>query len=270
LNKLLLFSTILLSSNAFADYSDIVNTDNSIELGATSLKMNYQEMNDGRLGSVAGIADSETGTLDGTLLRMKSIFADRYYLSTEYTFYAGTVTYTGSYYGESYGSLVIPDLNESVQDWNFSGGVIIYKNDENMLTPFFQYILHDWERSINGGESYRASYVMGGVMWQYSPIKKLVISTSYSIGKTRDATLTDNDLPYDDSGNYPLGREKITCVTLNINYALIDNIHLFAEISSIRSAYGSSNTVVTGSTASWEPASTTDYTKFNAGIGLNF
>jgi hypothetical protein len=260
---------ILFSSNAFADYSDIVKSDNAIELGASTLKTNYREINDGRLGTIAGIADSETGTMDGTLIRTKSMFAERYYLSAELAFYAGSINYTGSYYGETYGSLVIPDVNESVQDWNFSGGVIIYKNEENMLTPYFQYVLHDWERSINSGESYRSSYIMAGLLWQYSPVKKLVFSTSYAIGKTRDATLTDNDQD-NDTGIYPLGLEKITCATLGINYALIDNIHIFAEISSIRSAYGASNTIVTSAGSSWEPSSTTEYTKVNAGIGLAF
>ncbi len=58
----------LVSSAAFADSTDIVNSNNQVGIQAMTTNVNYTETGDGRLGSQIGTLDTENGNLDGYAL----------------------------------------------------------------------------------------------------------------------------------------------------------------------------------------------------------
>ena len=266
ITAVLLFSAI--SSTAFADVSDIKASNNQFGIQATSTTLDYTETGNGQLGTSTGTLDTETGRLSGYALSisaMQDLWLGNDYVAAEYGRTSGKTTYTGSLQGGVFGS-VVSTSTAGLTDYSLRYGKGFIANSKLMLTPYLEFGSHEWDRGVNLGETYNHNYYGIGVLGQFSPVRKLVLSANAMIGSTFKSNI---DVVGAFSG--ALGNSSLYKAGIGADYAFTKDFHGSAGVDYVHFNYGISATYpIGGGLVAWEPDSKTTYTIARIGLGFAF
>ncbi len=267
--------TILFSTSAFADNASIKKANSQIGIQFISTDVDYKEFG-GQLGAPAGLLDTEKASINGfgiNLSVMKDFILGNDYFKFDFTHNKGRTNYVGSYIGSNagYGS-VKSTSGASLIDFDFRFGKGYEISNNIMLTPYLEIGRHEWDRGVNAGENYKNEYLGIGVMPQYSPFDKLVLSASALVGRTFSSNI---DVKADASNllfNASLGTSTIYKVGASIDYAFSESIHgsIGADFTNFK--YGISDPVPLDNNFyyAFEPGSKTKYSTLRVGIGYSF
>ena len=94
-----------------------------------------------------------------------------------------------------------------------------------MVTPYLGVGTHDWKRNPGYAEDYSNDYVGGGLLVQYSPPPRLVLSANGLVGSTFNSNI-------DVAGAFsaPLGNSTFWQTGLSADYAVTRSIHVNAGV----------------------------------------
>lgn len=254
--------------------SDIVNSNNQIAVQFVTTNFAYKEVADGtRIPTEpAGLAlDSETGWAPGvgvSLSLMRNWFVDNLYFNFQYSYLNGSTDYKGALQScvtpGCYGSVVGKD-GAVVNDFDFRFGKGFQLHPSVMVTPYLGVGFQDWERKVNAGEEYSHGYVGGGLLVQWNPIQRLVLSANGLVGTTFGSNI---DVTGAFSG--ALGDSTIYKAGISGDYAVTRNIHVNAGVEWESFKYGESAQYPLGGGSVWEPDSHTDFVTVKVGVGYAF
>lgn len=259
-------------STAFANTSDIKASNNQIGFQLMSTNVDYTEIGDGTL-TPTGTLDTEKGHVPGyslSISTMQDWWLGNDYIEAEYDHASGTTNYTGalctlaggcgafgSYVGTSGASLT----NYSAR---YGAGLIV--NGLLMLTPYVEFAHHEWDRGVNSGELYTSNYSGIGVLGQYSPANRLVLSANALFGRTFGNNI---DIPGSFSG--ALSNSNLYRAGAAADYAFTKYFHLNVGVDYMSFKYGISALYpLGGGYYTWEPDSKTNYTTVRVGLGYGF
>lgn len=259
-------------TTAFADVSDIKASNNQLVFGIMSTNVDYTETGDGTL-TPSGTLDTEKGRVPGyslSISTMQDLWLGNDYIEAEYDHASGNTNYTGalctpagvcgafgSYVGTSGASLT----NYSAR---YGEGLIV--NDLLMLTPYVEFAHHEWDRGVNWGELYTSNYSGIGVLGQYSPASRLVLSANALFGRT-----FGNNIDVTGSFSGALGNSNLYRAGAAADYAFTKNFHLNVGVDYTSFQYGISALYpLGGGYYAWEPDSKTNYTTVRIGLGYGF
>jgi opacity protein-like surface antigen len=267
-------SCALISINAIANTTDIKSANNQIGIQYQSTNVDYTETGNGTLGTATGTLDTENGSVPGygiSASAMKDVWLGNDYFAAEYDHASGHTDYVGSLQGGTYGSLVSTS-SATLANYSLRYGKGFVVNDSTMLTPFAEVGHHKWDRGVNAGEDYSNHYFGAGVLAQYSPASKLVLSANVLLGYTFGSYITVNAVP---SANFPgfaggLGNSPLYRVGAGADYAITQQIHANIGIDYTSFKYGMSALYAVPGGYAWEPDSKTNYTTVKVGIGYAF
>ena len=258
----------VLSATALADTSDIKAANNQVGIQYTSTNVNYTETGNGVTfdtegGSVSGYAISASA--------MKNILFGNDYFEAEYDHTSGSTNYVaGAINGSTpYGSIVGQSgatlVNYSAR---YGKGITNQNMPTVMVTPYVELGHHEWDRAINTGEIYTNSYYGIGLLYQYSPIPKLVLSGNALIGETFSSNIAANAIPASNMNAFSggLGNSGLSKIGASVDYAFTRNFHGNLGVDYTRFTYGAS-AIYSGY---GEPNSKTAYTVAKVGIGYAF
>lgn len=263
----------LFSITAFAGISDIKASNNLISLRAMSTYVDYTETGNGLLGTHTGILDTETGPVAGfavSVSRMQDLWLGNDYLEFYFDYSSGYTKYTGSYQGGTYGSVVTTSRavlsNISAR---YGRGAILH--EKFILTPYAELAQHEWYRGVNYGEIYSHYHFAIGLLAQYSPVRRLVLTANAMLGNTFGSYISVVSGPASNGFAGNLGNSPLYKAGLAADYAFTKNLHGNIGIEHIRFNYGISGIYpVGGGYVAWEPDSETKYTIVKLGLGFAF
>lgn len=257
-------------------YNSIIRANNQISLDFSSLNFDYAEYGNPERGTAPGLANTERAWLPGLSLNgsiMRDFIVDNAYFSGEFNYNSGKTNYIGSFIGEEYGSLRQKNKAEMI-DFDFRVGKGFSINPSVMLTPFVAVGSHNWMRTLPGEGGYKADYnngyVGGGLLAQFSPFSRTVISASGLAGTTFDSSVKITNLPVGlDPFTARLGDRVIYKLGLSGDYAITDAIHVNAGVEYTDFHYGQSKILpVNGGV--FEPNSRTSNTRLKIGFGYAY
>lgn len=157
---------------------------------------------------------------------------------------------------------------DGMTDWDVKLGRALPLADEFIVVPFAQIGHHDWSRDANGigafSELYSDWRPMAGTLVQLNPADGVVVSLTGAVGTTFDANMTSA------GQNYPLKGALAWEVDGDVGYRLGDRIELTTGLGYGRFGYGASPIEGGGPTATFEPDSTTQSFKLDAGLSFLF
>jgi hypothetical protein len=251
--------------------NDIIASNNQISVDFVSRAFAYKETNDAsRIPSLPSGAplDSETGWVPGVGVSasvMKNLIVSNLYLSLEWQHLDGKTDYKGSYqscvtpgcYGTVTGKsgAVVNDL-----DGRIGKGFELGRSA--MLTPYFGIGYHDWVRNPGYKEDYSNGYAGAGLLLQWSPINRLVLSANGFVGTTFGSNI---DVTGAFSG--ALGDSAIYKAGFLADYAVTQHVHLNTGVEWQSFKYGESAIYGGGM---FEPSDHQDYLTVKAGVGYAF
>lgn len=291
LTNLALFLVLAaLSRSALADIETIKAANNQVGVQYVNTDVDYTEKIDGQT------FDTEKGHIPGFGLSvsvMKDLFLGNDYLQASFTRLNGDTHYTGegvvAYPG--FGSL-LSNHHAQMTDFvaRYGKGFVI--NDQLMMTPYGEIGHHKWSRALSfgaagsactnpcssGSEVYNNSYLGLGLMGQYTPLDKLVLTGNILIGSTFMSSISGSgiiavpSLPLPSRGFSPqhLGSDITYKFGLNADYAFTDKIHCNIGVDYVDFKYGKSDLFRAGYVTEFEPDSKTNYTTVKVGIGYAF
>lgn len=274
LNKLM-FSVLCTTCSAasFANSSDIKAANNQAAIQYVSTQVNYTETGNGLYGNNGATLDTENGTVPGVgifITTMQDWWLGNDYLQIAYSRNSGSTNYIGGAADGStpYGSIYSQD-SAILIDYDIRYGKGFILQDNVMLTPYLEIGHHEWDRGVNAGENYTNKYYGAGVLGQYSPVKKLVLTANAFVGRTYHATIDLAPDPYGIASGIStdLGSSNLYKIGLAADFALTQDIHVNAGIDYNQFKYGYG---VLGNTGYGEPNSSTQYTTLKVGMGYAF
>jgi hypothetical protein len=237
--------------------SYIVDSNNQISFDYKSVDVGYKEFFGGPL-------DSESGWLSGfgTSLSImpackESWLLNNLYFNFQFSYFNGHTEYVGGpLIGPGgFGSITGPDGANGFGSANF------------MIIPFFGIGYHEWDRKVNTGENYSNGYYGAGLLLQYSPFQRFVLSADALVGRTFDANVVVNAIPgLNPSLSLGLGDSALYKLGFSGDYAITPIIHVNAGVEWTGFDYGMSP-VVDGLL---EPESRTHDVTFKIGVGFAF
>jgi hypothetical protein len=238
----------------------IVESNNQISVQYQSIHFDYAETQAGVL------LDTEKGWVPGvgvSVTVMQNWMIDNLYFNGSFAWYRGHTDYVGSLIGGVFGS-VRQENGAIVRDFDFRLGKGFAVHRDFMVTPFFGIGSHDWDRKVNNGEDYTHGYWGAGLLLQWSPMSRLVVSADGLIGKTFDPNVFVHAIPgFVPDTSLDLGDSRLYKLGLSADYAITRNIHANAGIEYTNFHYGQSP-VVNGIL---EPDSKTENVTFKVGLG---
>jgi opacity protein-like surface antigen len=263
-------SYALISINALANTTDIKSANNQVGIQYQSTNVDYTETGNGVLGAAGVTLDTENGSVPGYGIFasvMKDLWLGNDYFAAEYDHASGSTNYVGSLQGGTYGSVVQSD-SATLANYSLRYGKGFVVNNSTMLTPFAEVGHHKWDRGVNTGEDYSNHYFGAGVLAQYSPVSKLVLSANALLGYTFGSYITVNAIPSANFAGFAggLGNSPLYRVGAGADYALTQQIHANIGIDYTSFKYGAS-AIYSGY---GEPDSKTNYTTVKVGIGYAF
>ncbi len=260
---------MVLSATASAGTADIVAANRQVGIQYVSTYVDYTETGNGYLGTNTGVLDTERGWVPGVGVSFSSMWGDQhFYINAQVSQNTGSTQYVGSLIGGTYGSVVAWStatlIDRSVR---FGKGFAI--GGSMMATPYAEVGMHEWDRGVNFGETYTHNYVGLGILGQYSPVTRLVISANALVGSTFASYISVAG-PFGFSGD--LGNSALYKAGLSVDYAFTRHFHGNAGIDYTRFSYGMSSpsVVAGGAFIVWEPDSSTRYTTARIGLGYSF
>lgn len=259
---------MLASVPAYADTSDIKASNNQIGLQYLSTDVNYSEYSSG-----TGLLDTEKGNVPGYSIStslMKDVWLGNDYFEAQYNHNSGNTNYVGSPLlgSGAYGS-VIGQSSAALIDYSARYGVGMELGSQFMATPYLELGHHEWDRGVNYGENYTNNYYGIGVLGQYSPADKLVLTGNVMVGNTFNSNIVVNSGPAIGGFSGALGNSTIYRYGVAADYAFTINVHANIGIDYTSFKYGMS-AVYPVSGGIYEPASKTSYTTARIGIGYAF
>lgn len=257
-------------STAFADTSDIKAANNQVGFQLVSTYVDYTETGDGVL-IPPGTLDTEKGPVPGYALSvstMHDLWLGNDYIEAEYDHASGNTKYMGGLLGPPptpYGS-VVSTSGAALTNFSARYGAGFMVNDQFMLTPYLELGHHEWDRAVNMGELYTHNYYGIGVLAQYTPANRTVLSARVTFGHTFGSNIAING-----AFSGPLGNSALFRVGAAADYAFVQNLHATLDIEYTSFNYGISALYpLGGGYYGWEPDSSTKYTTVRIGLGAAF
>jgi len=274
LSKVIVFLAGLIFYTAvFADTGDIVASNNQIGFQTMSTYIDYTETGNGRLGTATGTLDTETGAISGFALSvsaMDNLWMSNDYIEAEYDYSSGNTIYTGSYQGGVFGS-VVGTSGAIVTNLNVRYGKGLTFHRPFMLTPYVEFGQRYWDRGVNYGEIYTHEYIGIGVLGQFSPVYRLVLSVNAMIGRTFGSYITVISGPGLVGFSGALGNSSIYRAGFTADYAITQRFHGNVTLDYMSFSYGISDIYPHGSgKVAWEPDSQTNCIALRLGVGYGF
>jgi hypothetical protein len=254
-----------------AGWSDILSANNQISVDFAETYVDYMET----VGDTP--FDSERGWLPGMSVSgslMRDWVVKNLYLYGQFTWATGNTNYVGSYQGGNYGDLTLSD-GAVVDNEDFRVGKGFGLSNGVMLTPYIGAGARQWSRNLPGPggyhEDYSHGYAGGGLLAQFSPSPRWVISANGLVGSTFGASMRSSLIP----GGFPitpqtydLGSAAIYMAGLSIDYAMTQRVHANVGIDYSNFRYGESQ--VSSMDGSYEPDSRTSQVALKVGLGFTF
>jgi hypothetical protein len=250
---------------AAADETDIRKADNglSLDLGATYL--DYTETAGGTT------LDTEKGwlptaTLAFSLLAYPWAPIPNLYFHIDVTGSTGSTNYSGALCDE-FGDCTPyqSTTNDTIIATAARLGRAFSLNRNVMLTPYAEIGYRYWSRDLTGiggyGEDYYNWEGMGGLLLQYSPAARWVVSLSGSAGSTFGASMQTQ------GETFTLGDALIWRTEAKLGYRITDRIELTATGGYQSFGFGASAADANGF---YEPDSTTHETRLLLGASYHF
>lgn len=252
-------------------WSDIVRSDNQLSLDFIETDFGYAEYNDpGRSGGLPGVLDSEKGWVPG-LSVSASVMKDflgvhNLYLSGRFSWLDGQTNYWSAPLQQKSGA-VVDNL-----DLRLGKGFDVSPNV--MLTPYVGAGARRWTRTLLGPggyqEVYSHAYAGGGLLLQFCPVSRLVLSASGLVGGDFGPTLSATQIvggfpiaPW----RFPLGNSAIFMAGGSADYAITDHVHANVGLDYVNLRYGKS---AVNPFSQYEPHSRTSDVTLMAGLGYAF
>lgn len=255
--------------------SPIVRSNNMIGISFADTHIDYTETGNGVLGADGVTLDTEKGWVPGvriTASLMRDLIVDKFYLAGAFTWNNASTKYTGSLIGGVFGS-VVQDDGAIVKDFDFRIGKGFDITSNFMVTPFFGFGSHYWDRKVNAGEVYSHDYIGLGLMLQYALTQQLVLSADALAGRTMGAKI---DVAFIDpvfngfAGG--LGNSGLYKVGIGADYAVTKAFHLNAGLEYTAFRYGMSGLYFLGDSSCCvgEPRSTSSTVTARVGVSYAF
>jgi hypothetical protein len=280
------YASVLSTAHA-ADNDAFFRANNVIGLGLGSQQQNYREFMRG------ATVDSNRGDIKPSYRLYVTAQRDLLgipdlYLGASVSYASGENTYRGALVDGVTGAQ-IPIAGRTptrLFDWSLCAGKAFTLNEAATIQwiPYLDYSQHRWDRLDGGGvgdysEHYSHSMLSVGVIGQYAPTDRLVLSAEAQLGRLYDASvrvrsmegpLYFNDGPYryymnGANGPIVLGSHNAVMFGLGADYAVTSTLHVTAGYRWQRFGYGmgTNNDVV-------EPKSTSIMQRVEVGIALTF
>ena len=254
-------------STAFAGISQIRESNNQFGFQLVSTNVDYTETGDGILAP-SGTLDTEKGPVPGYALSistMQDLWLGNDYLEAEYDHASGNTDYVGGLLGPPptpYGSIVATS-GATLTNFSARYGAGLMVNDQAMLTPYLELGHHEWDREVNLGELYTHNYYGIGVLGQYTPADRLVLSARAMFGHTFGSNIAING-----AFSGALGNSSLFKAGAAADYVLVQNLHGSIGVDYTSFNYGISGVYPVGvGYVAWEPDSKTNYTTVRIGLG---
>jgi hypothetical protein len=248
----------------------IVESNNQVSADFKAMHFGYKEVD-----TTGAPLDTESGWVPGfgvSLSVMSSCTRDwltnNLYINFQYSHFKGKTDYVGGPIGvpNSFGTIRTQD-GAIVNDFDVRLGKGFAVRRDVMLTPFFGVGHHEWDRKVNAGEDYTNGYYGAGLLLQWSPFSRFVLSADGLVGRTFDASvLVEANPGLNPTTKLDLGASTLYKVGLSGDYALARDFHVNAGVEWIGFDYGISPAV----NGILEPDSRTRNVTFRIGAGYAF
>ncbi len=264
-------ATAALCSTVFAGTDDIKASNNQFEIQATSTKVNYQETNNGRGGSLDGKFYTESGHIPGFALSfsiMNDVLLDNDYFQFQYSKSDGNTDYKGVLKPTRVYGTAVGQVGSTISDYSLRWGKGFVLDGAFMITPYGELGRHEQQIKASSGSTFTHSWYGAGALFQYSPFSRLVFTANALVGRTFAADYDQNG-PHGFSG--ALGDSNLYKAGLSTDYAFTKNLHGNVGIDYTSFKYGSTATHRTpNGEAVWMPDSQTNDTTLKIGLGYAF
>lgn len=261
------------SAPALANTRDIVASNNEVGIQYLLTNVDYTETGNGIFGTKTGILDTETGPVHGFAFSVSAMRGPgNDYVHAEMDYASGYTTYTGSLLvgGGPFGS-VVATSSATLADYSARFGKGFAIRDQFMLTPFAEIGRHQWDRGVNYGEIYTHYYYGVGLLGQYSPFGKVVLSADALLGRTTSSQITVNSGPGIGGFAGSLGNSVLSRLGVAADYAFTRQFHGTAAFDYTSFSYGMSAVFPAGGGfVTWEPDSKTYYARVKLGVAVAF
>jgi hypothetical protein len=270
---ILLLSSLICSSAANADLSDIKISNNQISFHAISTKLYYSESDNGNGGASIAPLDTQRGDVPGYAVLL-SVMSDEenLYFAAEYDRSRGQTTYVGRQPGGGFGS-EINTTSSDLTNFHFRLGKGFETeafNAQSMATLFFEIGNHKLVRNLAITAPYLATYsdnylVFGG-LGQYSPEgSKLVLSANAMWGVTFSPNINTALGSVRTRGNPPT-----TLCGFSADYEFFTHFRGNISVDVVNFSYVISDMYTVGANQVFAPNNSTDYTMIKLGLGYAF
>lgn len=264
--------SVVAASAAQAGNDDLDAIDNGVGVNASVNQLQYKE-------SSGGFSlDKENGWFPGGGVEINKLVniggplpLDDIYLHFDGGAASGTTHYNGALQN---GTPLQSTTNTTTLDFNgrlgkaFAISLDGQHSTDMMLTPYIEVGYHRWDRELKGSAGYNETYdnyqTSLGVLGQFSPIDRWVVSATMSLGTTWDGNVSTNLAGV---GNFSLGNHAIAKGSLGVDYRITDRWSVNSKATVQYFGYGKSPV---NSSGFYEPDSTTDLYGFQIGAGFAF
>jgi hypothetical protein len=269
-------------------YNAITTANNQISVDYAGTNINYTEQNPPNAPFTAPIPvgatlDSEKGWVNGVSGTASTMFTAgsvcNVYLFGRVSYFTGRTDYW-QYVGASGQS------KAQIWEGDFRIGKGFNLSSNVMLTPYLGGGARSWDRDVclasgacgPGGyhENYSHGYLGAGLLLQYAPTAKLVLSGSGLVGSTLSSQIQGNPVPGGAANvvNFQtsLGNSVIYKLEGSVDYAFTQSLHGNVGIEYTNFAYGESQPFVATNVGGLavEPHSRTETVTVRAGLGWAF
>jgi opacity protein-like surface antigen len=257
--------------------NDILKANNQISVDFIVTNFNFKEYNDFtrtpfQPTDSAGVADTEKGWVPGVSATgsvMTDVFGiHNVYFSARFSYLNGHTDY--------WNPTITQNDPATVNKWDFRLGKGFDFSPNTMVTPYFGAGTSWWKRTIvaQAQEDYFHAYAGGGLLLQWAPFSRLVLSANGLIGSTFASEMSASPI---DSGpaftpfNVSLGSSLIYMLGGSADYAFTDHLHANVGIEYVNFKYGESDYASAGVLGPvYEPSSRTSNVTVSAGLGWSF
>ncbi len=266
-------AALALSGAARADsLGDIMASNNEVGIASISQNINYSELDS--LQSFGGPSlDSEQGSPGGyafTVSVDKDLWSTNNYLALGYSSTSGTTNYTG---GVMSGSGTYTPLSAisgaRTSDYYARVGTTFIPGDHTMVTPYLEYGNHTWDRNVGQStsfgyaETYTHDYAGAGMLLQFAPVDKLVLTADLFMGTMLNASISAASLGTQSMTD----PNMLTRIGVGLDYRLWHDIHLTLGFDQVQYSYSGS---AVSSTGFLEPPSNTTLQVTSIGLAYGF
>jgi hypothetical protein len=255
----------------YVQYNDILAANNQIIVQAVGTHLDYAEYDDGRTQPAGTFADSEKGWIPGIGLKVSAMgdwAVSNLYVAAEASWSKGT---TGYFEGPAFGGPLNLSHHAEIVDAAFRLGKGFSVAPNFMITPFAEFGVHQWIRDLSplNPETYQHEYAGGGLLIQYAPVQRLVLSANGMVGSTIDPKISIAANPgINNALELGLGTALTWRLGGSVDYAITQQFHISGSVDYTEFKYGASaRDPLTGI---YEPNSTSKVLVTKLGLGYSW